>query len=113
MTITPETITRDQRSILLYVETCAVDHGGLLEGIRMNADDHTAMAQLQHAGILKHGRVPGRLLGTFQRNVTHWCDLTDAGWELAHQLRRACARKVSAARDKVDAYLAERAGNEP
>jgi len=27
--MTPDTMTQDQRSLLLYLETCAVDHGGL------------------------------------------------------------------------------------
>lgn len=108
-TITLDTITRDQRSILLYAEACAVDYGGLLEGIRMNKDDHAALAELAAAGILTHGRIPGKMLGTFQRNVTNWCDLTEAGWALAHQLRRARAAKPEPSREKVNAVLAERA----
>lgn len=110
MSLTPDTITREQRSILMYAETCAVEHGGLLEGIRMNADDHVALTQLAVEGILNYGRIPGKLLGTFKvRQATHWCDLTEAGWALAHQLRRARAAKPDAARQKVDAVLAERA----
>lgn len=31
--------TRDEKSLLLYFETQAVDYGGTLEGVRMNADD--------------------------------------------------------------------------
>lgn len=110
MTITIETITREQRSILVYAENCAVEHGGLLEGIRMNVDDHHALVELEAAGILAHGRVPGKLLGSFrERQVTHWCDLTDAGWELATQLRRLRSKKANTARAKVDAVLAQRA----
>lgn len=109
MTITTETITRAQRSALLYAESCAVDDGGLLEGIRLNKDDHAALDELQQAGILTWGRTPGRLLGKFTRNVTHWCDLTEAGWTLASQLRRARAAKPNASREKVNAVMAERA----
>jgi len=109
MTITSETITRDQRNILMYAETCAVDYGGLLEGIRMNAADLVALDQLEAAGILKHGRIPGKLLGTFARSVSYWCDLTEAGWTLAYQLRRERAMKPNSARQTVDAVLAERA----
>jgi hypothetical protein len=109
MTITPETVTRDQRSALLYVESCAVEYGGLLEGIRMNEADHKALTELSDAGFLTYGRIPGKMLGTFQRGVTHWCDLTETGWALAQQLRRARAAKPNASRQKVDAYFAERA----
>lgn len=108
--ITIDTITRDQRSILMYAETCAVDHGGLLEGIRMNSDDIAALDQLEAAGIVKYGRVPGKMLGSFRvRQATHWCDLTEAGWALAYALRRARAAKPDANRKKVDAVFAERA----
>lgn len=106
--ITPEALTRNQSSALLYVETCCVDFGGLLEGTRMNEDDRDALDQLAAAGALKWGRIPGRLLGSFQRQVTHWCDLTDEGWALAHQLRRARAARCNGPRDKVNALLAER-----
>lgn len=109
MTLTIETITRDQRSILMYAETCAVDHGGLLEGIRMNKTDLDSLAELAAAGILTFGRIPGKMLGTFKRNNTHWCDLTEAGWSLAYQLRRARAAKPDPSRQKVEAELAERA----
>lgn len=109
MTITIESITRDQRSVLVYAEHCAVEHGGLLEGIRMNPDDHTALIQLEIAGFLTSGRVPGKMLGSFRvRQVTHWCDLTDAGWDLAAQLRRARSETPNQARKQVDAVLAER-----
>lgn len=111
-TTTLDTITRDQRSILMYAETCAVDHGGLLEGIRMNKDDHAALAELAAAGILTHGRIPGKLLGTFAAHriqPSHWCDLTEAGWELAHALRQARAARPHQPREIVNAVLAERA----
>lgn len=89
MTIKPQDLTRTERSILLYAETTMVDYGGLLEGPRMNADDHAALDRLQAAGMLTWGRVPGRLLGHFiGRNITHWVEFTDAGWTLAQQTRR-------------------------
>jgi len=88
-TFTPESLTKVQRSILLYAETCMVDYGGLLEGKRMNADDIEALEDMQDAGLLRFGRVPGRLLGSFiGRDVTHWVEFTDAAWALAFAVRR-------------------------
>ena len=107
--LTVETITRDQRSILMYAETCAVDYGGLLEGIRMNKDDHAALDELAAAGILTWARIPGKMLGQFKRNATHYCDLTEEGWALVHALRRARAAKPEPGRELVNAVLAERA----
>lgn len=107
-TIDITTLTKIERSIILYAESCSVDYGGLLEGTRMNRDDMDALARFKAEGILDYGRVPAALLGTFARNVTHWCDLTDAGWDLAHKLRRAHAAKKAGGRTRVDKAFAER-----
>lgn len=105
-----DNLSDDQRRLLLYVESCCVEHGGLMESQRLNHGDHGPLDQLEGSCILTWGRIPSRLLGQFQRNVTHWCDLTDAGWALAHQLRRQQAAKPDEARAQVNAALAERAG---
>jgi hypothetical protein len=103
------TLTRDEKSLLLYVETCCVDYGGLLEGIRMNESDHKALDRFKAEGVLDFGRIPSELLGQFSRKVTKWCDLTDTGWALAHQLRRARAASPSWARQQVDEIRAAKA----
>lgn len=85
----PATLTKAQRSILLYAECCLVDYGGLLEGIRMNEADLDALKEFQEAGLLRFGRVPGRLLGSFiGRSVTHWVAFAPACWDLVSRLRR-------------------------
>lgn len=95
MNITPQDLTRSEASVLLYAETTLVEYGGLMESIRMNDADRMAMDSLQASGMLTWGRVPGRLLDQFVgRSVTHWVDFTDAGWALAHQLRRDRCEKT-------------------
>lgn len=111
-TINIETMTKVERSILLYAETCCVDYGGLLEGQRMNADDMAALKKFEEAGILEYGRIPFKLLGplgSYGRKPTHWITFTDAAWEVAHALRRRCSHKASVSRQKVDEALADRA----
>ena len=72
------------------------------------SDDYDTLAD---GGILTFGRIPGRLVGTFRRPITHWCDLTEAGWALAHQLRRARAAKVEPTRAAINAVRAARAAD--
>lgn len=85
-----ETMTKDEKSCLLYIETCCVDRGGLLEGCRLNAADHAAIGLFKTHGLLtRAGRIPAKLL---KNSSTHYAELSDAGWELAHQLRRWRAR---------------------
>lgn len=89
-----ETLTKIERSILLYAETCVVDYAGLLEGKRMNSDDIEALKKFEAAGILKFGRIPARVLGSMiSRECTHWVEFTEAAWVLAHVLRRQAAEK--------------------
>lgn len=119
--VTPLSITamsRDERSILLYAESCLVDHGGLLTGERMNTADHAALAKFKEAGILNFGRIPAHLLGKLQApgtsgralTLTHWVTFHDEAWELAHALRRQRAEAGNSSnRRKVDEALAERA----
>jgi hypothetical protein len=104
-------LTKTERSILLYAETCVVDYAGLLEGQRMNNDDIEVLKKFEAAGILKFGRIPARVLGSMvSRQCTHWVEFTEAAWNLAHALRRQMAEKsktVSANYKKVRAALDE------
>ncbi|WP_186019898.1 hypothetical protein [Burkholderia gladioli] len=107
-----DALTRTEKSILLYAETCLVDYGGLLEGRRMNQDDMDALKALAYAGSISFGRVPGSLLSEIRdrtgRHVTHWITFNDVAWNLAHAIRRERASKGSASRKAVDEYLGER-----
>lgn len=112
MAFKAEDLSKDEKSILVYVECCAVDAGGLLEGQRMNAADHEALRKFKAAGLLDYGRVPARLLGTGARNWTHWCDLNAVGWSLASELRKLRAHVRGPFRVAVDAAVAERLAGE-
>lgn len=110
-TIDITTLTKVERSIILYAESCSVEYGGLLEGMRMNEHDLVALRKFEEAGILSFGRCPAALLeplSAYGRKPTHWITLTDDAWNLAHALRRQRAARGSASRTKVDEALAER-----
>jgi len=104
------TLTRNQVSLLLYLESTLVEYGGTVESNRMNKDDFDDVPRLTEAGLIAgFKRVPAKLLGTFARHVTHTVDFTEEGWRVAHQLRRERAERarVSNSRAKIDAYIAE------
>lgn len=92
--ITVENVTKDERSLMLYAETCMVDYGGLLEGVRMNEKDMEALASYKAQGLLDYGRIPHRAMEAMvARACTMWVEFTPKGWEFAHALRRAqCER---------------------
>lgn len=86
----PENMTKDERSIMCYLESCSVDQGGMVEGIRMNSDDHEAIERLKACGFVEFGRIPAKLLGASPggKKYTHWTRLTETGWNLAWKCRR-------------------------
>lgn len=107
--IDPNTLTKAQRSMLVYAESCLVDQGGLLQAIRMNDDDYAALKHFADQGLLQYGRIPFKALETLAHPsagpLTHWVTFTDEGWALAHQLRRRLASMERPNRRKVDAFL--------
>ena len=105
-------LTRDEKSILLYAETCLVDGGGLMAGARMNEADIAALKKFRDGGILDFGRIPFHTIEKLIQPavpLTHWVTFHDRAWELAHALRRQRASNgQSPNRKKVDAALAEK-----
>ncbi|MCA8048056.1 hypothetical protein BLA18110_02089 [Burkholderia lata] len=109
-TIDITSLTKVERSIILYAESCSVEYGGLLEGMRMNDADLVSLGRFEDAGILSFGRVPAALLeplSHYGRKPTHWVTFTDEAWQLAHLLRRERAARGSASRKQVNELLAE------
>jgi hypothetical protein len=108
MTIDINTLTRDEKSILLYAETCLVDRSGLLCGDRMNDADRAALAKFKAAGVLDYGRIPHKLVKREAVADTHWITFNDEAWAAAHALRRERAKQVCSQRRAINAALAER-----
>lgn len=93
--MTPEQMTKDERTCLLYLETCAVDYGGLVQGARMNKADHDACERFAELGLATLYRVPSRLFTTQSGQVqNHFVIMTDAGFALAHKLRRQRSERM-------------------
>lgn len=105
------TMTKDEKSIILYAETCIVDKGSLMEGARMNAADHEALKRFQAAGILTYGRILSccPTPSHFSSQPTHWVRFTDEAWTLATALRRQRATQLGPYSTAVFAAVDERA----
>ncbi|WP_029066532.1 hypothetical protein [Labrenzia sp. DG1229] len=82
-------MTRDEINLLLYFETCAVDHGGLVRESAMNCDDQAIAEAWSENSYAMYERVqaadhkPG---GASARN--HVVTLSNQAFEDAHRLRR-------------------------
>ncbi len=88
-------LTREEKSLLLYMETQAVDYGGKLQGVRMNADDFSIAKRWNESGFVLFGRIAAHDIKQTAADLprTHWCVLSDDAWAAAHAERRArCER---------------------
>lgn len=81
---TIDSLTKDEKSLLMFAECACVDHGGIYQPQRLNNTDRAILDQWQLEGFASHGRVASEHL-TETRCV--WLQLSDAAMHLAHELR--------------------------
>lgn len=86
-----EQMTKEERSLLLYLEARAVDHFGLVDTIHMNAGDMAIAEAWNTKGFVVFGRVAAAIMpqGSRDSRPTHYVELSNEAWELAHLERRA------------------------
>jgi len=92
---------KDGRNLLLYLESCATDFGGLIDSRRMNKEDFETAEEWNQHGFISFGRVCAADICKMKRNghpCTHWVALSEEAWQMAHQERRARATRVEAKR---------------
>lgn len=103
-------LSRDEKSCIVYLETCVVDAGGLVEGLRMNAADHEVVARFRSLGLLEFYRVPASLLSEGMRlgqGSNHIVRFSEGAWLLAHEGRRARSERLGPFALKVFVELAD------
>lgn len=84
-------MSANETHLLLYLETCAVDHGGRTEPIHMNDEDRAILDTWNTTGFVRTGRIrSGCLRGTW----TCWCELSDEAWVAVAAERRARAKRM-------------------
>jgi len=92
-------MTKDEKNLLLYLETRAVDHGGRVDVTHMNQHDFDLSKKWNDEKFISFGRVyskdckSGLTLG-----LTRWVELSEAAWKAAHDERRARAARMWAKR---------------
>jgi hypothetical protein len=83
-------------SLLLYLETRAVDHRGRVSLRHMNEEDLEIAREWDERGFLSFGRIRH---ADITEDGTHAVHLSEAAWALAHHYRKAKAERVYAKRD--------------
>ena len=105
MNLKLEDMSKDAKSLLLYLETRAVDHGGLLDERHMNATDHVLVLGWKVQGFVEYGRICAADLGMRPGhtkvptgNCGTWIKLSTEALALAHQERKNRMVRMWAAR---------------
>lgn len=93
---TLETMTKDERSLLLFLESRSVDNSGRVKTVHMNADDMKLAERWNREGFVKFGRIASEDLTEYG---SHWCHLSDEAWQLAAAERKARASRTWEKRD--------------
>ena len=89
--------TRDEKNLLLYFETQAVDYGGTLESMPLNADEFAIVKRWNEAGFVHFGRIAFHDIKRHNGVARdHWVVLSEEAWTLAHAERRARCERVMA-----------------
>jgi len=91
-------LTRREQSLLLYLETRAVDYGGLVDMARVNAEEVDIMGVWADRGYIDFGRVASadieRLKSRASHSPTHWVRLSEEAWQDAARYRRERAERL-------------------
>lgn len=101
-------MSREQRSLLLYLETCAVDACGIVDTVRMNAADFDIAKAWHRDGFIKFVRLLSRYLPEPRRESypSHVVELTNESFACAALERRNRAGRMRS--PKVAASIAHR-----
>lgn len=83
--------TADERSLLLYLETCAVDRGGKVDQRRLNDQDRKTLDHWNKTKFVQFGRIA---FDYVTEDAQSWCCLSEEAWEIAHDLRKARAERT-------------------
>jgi len=78
-------MTKDQISLLLFLETQIVDKSGRVDGECMNDEDRLQAKKWNDEEFISFGRITSE---NCKPSGSLWVTFSDRAWEIAHQERR-------------------------
>jgi len=88
---TIDQLSKTEKQLLMLLECAAVDHGGLYQSERTNAEDRKTMDLWRDQGFIEHGRVPSEYLTPIRRV---WVRLSVDAENLAQVVRAERAARL-------------------
>lgn len=84
-------MNQEERSLLLFLETRAVDYGGRVDTAHMNELDMEIARSWHAMKFIQFGRIR---IADHNPGGTHWVYLSRDAWEIAHKLRHIRAERM-------------------
>jgi len=78
-------MTKNQISLLLFMETQIVNHSGRVGGIHMNGEDFAQAQKWHEENFISFGRIAYQDCNSYG---SMWVTFSDEAWKKAHQARR-------------------------
>lgn len=86
-------MTKDELSLLLFLETCHVDYGGPVNVAHMNAGDMAIAKRWNDEKLIDFGRIYSKDLEKYSPK-THYVILSNEALNLAHTERKARGERM-------------------
>lgn len=87
-------LSKKELRLLLCLETCEVDYGGLVDSACLNKEEFEIMRVWNDQGFVKSGRVSS----DSDTARKYWCELSSEAWRLAHNERKARSDRIKSTR---------------
>ena len=91
-----EEMKKAEKSLLMYLETRAVDHAGSIDSRKMNSEDFELAEKWNEEKFIEFGRICTEDIERKKNfhpteNNKHWCHLSEEAFTIVHQLRKVRA----------------------
>ena len=86
-----KTLTKNELSLLIYLECRAVDHGGRVSIEHMNVDDINIAKEWNETGFVNFGRIVAK---DHTPAGTYWVTFSEKSWQVAHEERRKRFKRI-------------------
>jgi len=86
-----EKMSKDEKSLLLFLETRQVDYGGRVKIDHMNGEDMEIVKSWKKSKFIGFGRI---VIRNHNSDGTHWCKLSEEAIKIAHELRIERANRM-------------------
>lgn len=91
-------MNNDQISLLLYLETRAVDYDGKVAMEKMNKEDLEQAKAWNESKFIGFGRICLKDIDKRQLSSSSWIELSEEAWTMAHTQRKLRADRGMASR---------------